>query len=409
MDSNRAVLLRYTRTGEWRRGSGLRIGRTWVLTADHCVNQSRDLMVVVDGVEYQTEVAWRSRRADVDLAVLDAVGLEPLPQLPCARINSGISARIEGCVALGFPSWSDIGDSRRRAQVDGYIASAEGSDPYATVDAPELLALKITTPAIRDRPPVPAGDLDRETTPWGGMSGAVIVSGEDHILGVVRGHAPAAGVASLTFTPLAALDVLGDEVAAAGWRYLGVTDPHSLPLLPTLKIAGAAGVVVGQIPVRPLGFVRRTALDRLLDERDQASGAMVCAVVGMRGVGKTQVAAAYARAWIDAGHPGLVGWVNADTRDGLVADLAQVAEAVGAADPDGDSEESARRLIEHLATRTGDSLLVFDNATDPDALRPYLPAVSSDPVIITTTDTAFEGVGEVIGVDRFTRPESVQC
>ena len=59
---------------------------------------------------------------------------------------------------------------------------------------------------------------------------------------------------------------------------------------------------------------------------------MVCALTGMRGVGKTHVAAAYARSWIEAGR-GLVGWVNAETLDIAVADLARIAEAVGVPTP----------------------------------------------------------------------------
>ena len=82
--------------------------------------------------------------------------------------------------------------------------------------------------------------LDRETTPWGGMSGAVIVTRDGEILGVVRGHAPAAGVGSLTFTPLAAIDVLPAEKAAEFWGLVGVADPHALPVLPTPEMAGPA-------------------------------------------------------------------------------------------------------------------------------------------------------------------------
>jgi hypothetical protein len=87
-------------------------------------------------------------------------------------------------------------------------------------------------------------------------------------------------------------------------------------------------------------------------------------VTGLRGVGKTQLAAAYARDRVRAGW-GLVAWVNAETPDVLLAGLAQVAARLGVADPRGDSLESARRLREHLQTRAGNGLLVFDNAADP--------------------------------------------
>ena len=106
--------------------------------------------------------------------------------------------------------------------------------------------------------------------------------------------------------------------------------------------------------------------------------AVVCALTGMRGVGKTHVAAAYARSWIEAGR-GLVGWVNAETLDVAVADLARIAEAVGVADPEGDSTTSARRLRRASGDPSRESLLVFDNAADPDGLRHYLPTAGPDP------------------------------
>jgi Tetratricopeptide repeat len=134
--------------------------------------------------------------------------------------------------------------------------------------------------------------------------------------------------------------------------------------------------------------------------------AVVCAVTGLRGVGKTQVAAAYARARVGEGC-GLVGWVNAETRDVLLDGLRRVAEALGVADPEGDSLESARRLRAYLQTRAGEGLLVFDNATDPDGLRPFLPATGGTQVVVTTTDRAFAELGEPVDVSAFTRPQSV--
>jgi tetratricopeptide (TPR) repeat protein len=405
LDIERVVLLRYTRDEGRRRGSGLRIGGTLVLTAEHCAHGS-DHVVVVAGREYRAKVAWRSGRADVDIAVLNAPQLPAMQPLSCARVNTGIAKKIEDCVTLGFPTWNDRNGAKRRVQADGYVATGEGADPHAPVGAPELLTFKITTPAIRDKQ-VEAGELDRETTPWGGMSGAVIVTGDDQIVGVVRGHAPAAGVGSLTFTPLAAIDVLPAEVSGEIWGHLDVADPHALPILPMPEQAGSEAIVVGQIPAPPPGFVRRGEVDRLAARLDEATVAVVSAVTGMRGVGKTHVAAAVARSWIEAGR-GLVGWVNADTLDVAVADLARIAEAVGVADPEGDSATSAHRLADHLATRRGESLLVFDNAADPDRLRGYLPLLGPTRVVITTTDTAFAEFGDVVELEEFTRPESVQ-
>lgn len=78
---------------------------------------------------------------------------------------------------------------------------------------------------------------------------------------------------------------------------------------------------------------------------------------------------------------GLIGWVNADAADSAIAGLAQIAEALGVDDPKGDTCKSASRLREHLATRDGESLLVFDNALGPRSStsfcgRPGAPKLS---------------------------------
>jgi len=169
----------------------------------------------------------------------------------------------------------------------------------------------------------------------------------------------------------------------------------------------AAGrVVVGEIPREPPAFVARPALNRLAEAAWPGRVAVVCAVTGLRGVGKTQLAAAYARDRIRQGS-GLVGWVNAESRGSMLKDLARVAEALGAADPDGDSLESARRLREHLDARADGGLLVFDNATDPDELRPFLPATGDTQVVITSIERAFGEFGTAVEVATFSRSESV--
>jgi tetratricopeptide (TPR) repeat protein len=165
-------------------------------------------------------------------------------------------------------------------------------------------------------------------------------------------------------------------------------------------------IVVGEIPREPPAFVDRAAVGTLAAAVESGRAAVVCAVTGLRGVGKTQVAAAYARSRIEHGW-GLVGWVNAESPDVLLPGLARVAEALGVADPEGDSAESACRLRDHLESRPGLGLVVFDNVSDPDVLRPYLPAAGGTQLVVTSTDRAFTDWGVPVDVPEFMRAESV--
>ncbi len=169
-------------------------------------------------------------------------------------------------------------------------------------------------------------------------------------------------------------------------------------------MASERQVVVGEIPREPPGFVERELLARLDAAARQAAPSVI---TGLRGVGKTQLAAAYARKRIRDGWP-LVAWVSAESREVLLAGLARVADRLRVSDPEGDSAESAHRLREKLDTWAGPGLLVLDNAADPDVVSPFLPVAGDAQVVITTTDRATAELGGVADLNVFARAESVR-
>ncbi|WP_280493229.1 tetratricopeptide repeat protein [Nocardia asiatica] len=155
---------------------------------------------------------------------------------------------------------------------------------------------------------------------------------------------------------------------------------------------GSASVVVGLVPQESAHFVDREQF-RDLDE-GLAPGRVAVVVTGMRGAGKTQLAAAYARQVLDH-ERGLVGWVNAETVDTLFTGLAEIADHLGVAAPDGDPVKSAHRLRDHLNNHPDRHLLVLDNATDPDQLRVVLPTRGGTRVVVTTTNQAMTRLADV--------------
>ena len=95
-------------------------------------------------------------------------------------------------------------------------------------------------------------------------------------------------------------------------------------------------VVVGHIPAQRPGFRLRPAL---LGQLYQASDETPLTVLtGTWGVGKTQLAGAYARGRLEGGWR-LVAWIDAQDSERLLAGLTAVADAVGL--PHGGSQRPA--------------------------------------------------------------------
>ena len=130
-------------------------------------------------------------------------------------------------------------------------------------------------------------------------------------------------------------------------------------------------------------------------------------VCGMRGVGKSQLAAAYAHDCEKAGWP-LVAWMDASSRNELVAGLAELAVEMGIDDGKGDPDAAACRCVTRLNSGEGDRLLVFDNVEDFDDLKKLIPHGQGLRVLVTTTVASpGDSAGRLIAVGAFTRPQSV--
>jgi tetratricopeptide (TPR) repeat protein len=168
---------------------------------------------------------------------------------------------------------------------------------------------------------------------------------------------------------------------------------------------GQRVVVAGEIPQEPLGFQPRGDLLAAL-EAPGPGVRVVRALTGMRGVGKTHLAAAYARARVADGWR-LVAWVGAEDQTVMLAGLAETAAALGLGAEAVDGR-AAGRVVRRWLEADGDRcLLVFDNATDPALLRPYIPAGGAAQVIITSNQQSMAYLGTAVPVDVFTQQEAL--
>jgi tetratricopeptide (TPR) repeat protein len=167
----------------------------------------------------------------------------------------------------------------------------------------------------------------------------------------------------------------------------------------------SAVVVAGEIPQEPLGFQPRG--DLLAALATAGPGVRVVhALTGMRGVGKTHLAAAYARSRV-AEEWRLVAWVNAENIGSMLAGLVETAAALDLGEGTGDGQVAGRAVRRWLEAGRDRCLLVFDNATDPAQLRPYIPAAGAAQVIITSNQQSMTYLGTAVPVDVFTEPEAL--
>ena len=141
----------------------------------------------------------------------------------------------------------------------------------------------------------------------------------------------------------------------------------------------------GSRPRVTTGFVKREGQDELFDAIFTHAEPRTV-LTGMRGSGKTQLAAAVAAKCEDEGWP-MVAWINAASRTELVADLYELALRIGIDAPkDVPPETIIRRFLDQL--RSSDAvncLFVFDNVENLDDLKTLIPEGSGVRVIITTT------------------------
>ncbi|WP_202609489.1 tetratricopeptide repeat protein [Herbidospora solisilvae] len=165
-------------------------------------------------------------------------------------------------------------------------------------------------------------------------------------------------------------------------------------------------IVEGDIPQQPRAFQERADLLVRLHERVDGQGAAVVdAVTGTPGVGKSLLAASYAWACQRAGWP-VIAWVTAESEDQVITGLAGLARRLGLFTAEDDAYTGAVKARDWLAATRKSALLVFDNAAHVEQVRWWCPATGSTRILITTRNRTFHALYEAVDVGVFSSSQA---
>ncbi|MFF0794150.1 NB-ARC domain-containing protein, partial [Streptomyces spiralis] len=169
---------------------------------------------------------------------------------------------------------------------------------------------------------------------------------------------------------------------------------------------------VGVIPREAEAFQERTEARQLRTALANGPTGVLCQVLrGTGGVGKTQLAAHYARtAWL-AGDLDVLVWISVSSRSAVISAYAQAAEELLAVEP-GDPERSAKRFLALLDRPSGDSvcrwLVVLDDVVDPADLKElYPPECPHGRTLVTTRRRDAALPGQRINLGMFTPEQAI--
>ncbi len=165
---------------------------------------------------------------------------------------------------------------------------------------------------------------------------------------------------------------------------------------------------VGVVPPLAPGRLDRPA-DQALEAGTEAPSDAVCQIlVGLGGVGKTQLAASLAERWWREQRVDLLIWVTATSRTSVQTRYAQAADEVTGVEH-ADPQRGADRFLAWLSETRLRWLVVLDDLTDPaDLTGLWPPSTPSGRTVVTTRrrDSALLDGRAAIDVELFTAGEA---
>jgi tetratricopeptide (TPR) repeat protein len=184
------------------------------------------------------------------------------------------------------------------------------------------------------------------------------------------------------------------KTAASG----GAQPPRAPVAFPGQTTARAS--TISNIPINvPRHFLgREAALAAIEAELRSNSGRVaITALHGLRGVGKTALAAAYAAR--RAGDYRATWWIRAETESTMRADLVGLGVRLGWVAADEKEQPALALVMEGLRENGQGILLVYDNARNASEIRPYMPRTGAAHAIVTSNAPDWGGVATPVEIE----------
>lgn len=176
------------------------------------------------------------------------------------------------------------------------------------------------------------------------------------------------------------------------------------PAAPPPASTASSGAILTNVPAPARHFTGRQELLAKIRAVLTGQHRMPLSLVGLGGVGKTQLALQYVNQW--ATEYDLVWWVPAEEPSQAMAALAGLGDQLGIS-PSNDMRQTVRDLLTALEESALRWLLIYDNADQPSDLSALLPAAGGH-VVVTSRNYAWaSATGTPFSVGVFTRAESI--
>ena len=168
-------------------------------------------------------------------------------------------------------------------------------------------------------------------------------------------------------------------------------------------------------PLRVTHFVGRetlyTRLQTLFDCATTTSTPLTAVLIGMGGVGKTQLALEYCRRMKDSRRFRAIFWLDASSPNTLYSSMEAAAKQL-LPDRVFDNPDAAVGLVNDVLSRWGERwLLVFDNLDNPEDLpgiASFFPASHCGSILITSRLSGSSELGQSIELGRMEKEEGFQ-